>query len=277
MIKLLGVLLLLTVVVGATYLNIDEPIQSMGMTENSSPLNIGIAGPGQTVSIIADRETIGPDGNIHNPGWDQLVISGVPPGWSTEASPLYETPMEAKIKIAPNATDGAYTFDATAVEEDNITGLGNLTVQITLNVSKDVFTIDVTPDAVETGVGEPAIYYIDINNAGAASDTFRITSEGLPAWTFKEDVLVPHAIDQYSPAITTIPYEVVSNEEINTPIYLNVTSQSSDQISKKLEVTLTATPSLLSDYRATDHGLLVFPLIENPIYSLIAFLSKLIL
>src|SRR5271157_3710116 len=161
MIKLLGVLLLLTAVAGATYVNIEEPVHSMGMFENSTPLNIGIAGPGQTVSIVADRVTIGPDEKIHDPGWDQLVITDLPPGWSTEASPLYETPMEAKIKIAPNATDGAYTFSATAVNYGNITGLGNLTVQISLNVSKDVFTIDITPDTVETGVGEPAIYYIN--------------------------------------------------------------------------------------------------------------------
>ncbi|NYZ78678.1 hypothetical protein H0N99_00865 [Candidatus Micrarchaeota archaeon] len=277
MIKLLGVLLLLTAVVGATYLNIDEPIESKGMMENSPALNIGIAGPGQTVYIVAERATIGPDDRIHDPGWDQLVITDVPPGWSTEDSPLYETPMKAKIKIAPDATDGAYTFKATAVNEDNVTGLGNLTVNIILNVSKNVFTIDVTPNEVETGVGEPAIYYIDIDNAGAASDTFSITSSGLPAWRFTKDVLAPHAINPFAPARKTIPYEVVSNEETDKEIYLNVTSQSSDQITKELKVRLKATPSLISDYRATAHGLLIFPLIENPIYSLIAFLSKLIL
>jgi hypothetical protein len=276
MMKLVGVLILLMAVASATYLNIDEPVESKGMIENSTPLNIGVAGPGQTVYIVAERATIGPDNQIHDPGWDRLAITNVPPGWTSEDSPWYETPMKAKIRIAPNATDGVYSFKAVAIDENNMKGLGNLTIDVNITVSKDVFIIDVTPTDVEAGVGEPAIYYIDIENKGAASDTFSITSSGLAAWRFREDVLVPHSI-QMLPAQKTIPYELVSNEETETDIYLNVTSLSSDQISKELRVKLMARPSLVSDYKATDHGLLVFPLIENPIYSLIAFLSKLFL
>jgi hypothetical protein len=275
--KLLGVLILLAAVVNATYLNIDEPVVSKGMMENSSPLDIGVAGPGQTVYIVAERTTIGPDEAMHDIGWDKLVITNVPPGWTTEDSPLYETPMKAKIRIAPNTTDGNYSFKAVAVDEGNLDGLGNLSIDLTVGVSKEVFGIDVTPVDVETGMGEPAIYYIDIDNAGAASDTFSIKSRGLPAWTYKEDALVPHAMDLMLPARKTIPYEVVSNEETDTEIYLNVTSLSSDQITKELTVRLRATPSLISDYKATDHGLLVFPLIVTPIYSLIAFLSKILI
>lgn len=275
--KLVGVLFLLMAVANATYLNIDEPIEAKGMVENSTPLNIGIAGPGQTVYIVAERATIGPDDKIHDIGWDKLAITDVPPGWTTEDSPLYENPMKAKIRIASNATDGVYGFKAIAVDEGNLDGLGNLSIDVNVTVSKEVFTIDVTPREVETGVGEPAIYYIDIDNAGAASDTFSITSRGLAAWRFRKDVLAPHAVQVILPARKTVPYEVVSNEETDTEIYLNVTSLSSDQITKELTVKLKAKPSLISDYRATDHGLLVFPLIENPIYSLVAFLSKLIL
>lgn len=273
--KLVGVLILLMVVASATYLSIDEPVEVKDMVENSTPLNIGIAGPGQTVYIVAERTTIGPDNAIHDVGWDKLAIVNAPEGWTSEDSPLYETPMKAKIKIAPNAIDGVYSFKAVAIDENNMDGLGNLTIDVNVTVSKDVFTIDVTPREVEAGVGEPAIYYIDIENKGAASDTFSITSSGLAVWRFRKDVLVPHSVQMQ--AQKTIPYEVVSNEETDTEIYLNVTSLSSDQISKELKVRLKATPSLISDYKATDHGLLIFPLVENPIYSLIAFLSKLFL
>lgn len=275
--KLLGVLIVLAVAVNATYLNIDEPIEAKGMVENSTPLNIGVAGPGQTVYIIAERTTIGPDNQIHDPGWDKLAIANIPEGWTAEDSPWYETPMKAKIKIAPNAADGVYSFKAVAVDENNMKGLGNLTIDVNVTVSKNVFTIYVTPNEAEAGVGEPAIYYIDIDNAGAASDTFSITSRGVPAWRFRKDVLVPHAAQVGLPARRTIPYEVLSNEETDTEVYLNVTSLSSDKISREFKVRLKATPSLISDYKATAHGLLVFPLIENPIYSLIAFLSKLFL
>jgi hypothetical protein len=275
--KVLGVLILLITVANATYLNIDEPIPAKELIENSSPLNIGVAGPGQTVYIVADRSTIGSDGQYHEVGWDRLRIIDVPPGWTTEDSPWYETPMKAKIRIAPDAADGVYAFKAVAEDEGNLDGLGNITIEVNVTVSKNVFTVDIVPDEVESGVGEPAIYYIEIENAGAASDTFSITSTGVPAWRFRKDVLVPHAMDVMLPARKIIPYEVVSNEETASDVYLNITSLSSDQITMGKTVKLRATPSLISDYRATDHGLLVSPLIEYPIYSLVAFLSKLLL
>jgi uncharacterized membrane protein len=275
--KLLGVLLLLIVAANATYLNIREPVEATGMMENSTPLNIGTAGPGQTIYLVADRATIDASGEkINYMGWDKLMIENLPAGWSAEDSPWYETPMKAKIKIAPNATDGEYNFTAKAVDEGNYDALGNLSITVQVTASKNVFTVDVSPTEVEAGVGQPAIYYIDIDNAGAASDTFSITSIGVPAWRFRKDVLVPHAIKVLQPARKTVPYEVVSNEQSEMDIYLNVTSLSSSQISRELKVRLKATPSLISDYKATDHGLLVFPLIESPIYSLIAFLSKLV-
>jgi len=271
------VLFILMVAANATYLNVKEPVPYGTRLENDT-IFIGIAGPGQTVYLVADRATIGAlDDRIHYQGWDKLAIEDLPPGWIAEDSLWQETPMKAKIKIAPDAADGEYTFKATAIDEGNLDNLDNLTINVKVSVNKEVFKIDVTPYEVETGVGQPAIYYIDIENRGAASDTFRITSNGVPAWRFKREVLVPHAIDVTSAARKTVTYEVVSEEENKIDMTLTVTSLSSSQISKELRVILTAKPSLISDYKATDHGLLVFPLIESPIYSLIAFLSKLLL
>ena len=271
------VLFILMVVANATYLNVKEPVTSDGMSDNDT-ISIGTAGPGQTVYLVAERATIDATGEkINYVGWDKLVVEDVPQGWIAEDSPLYETPMKAKIRIAADAADGEYTFKVKAVDEGNYDNLSNLTINVNVTVSKEVFSIDVSPYQVEAGVGQPAVYYVDIENAGAASDTFRITSSGVPAWTFKKEVLVPHAIDVTSPARKTVTYEVVSEEENRIDMTLNVTSLSSDQISKELNIVLIAEPSLISDYKATDHGLLVSPLIESPIYSLIAFFSKLLL
>lgn len=273
--KLFWVLIFAAVAVNATYVNIKEPFPSSGLVENSS-IYIGKAAPGQTVYIVAERATIDvAGGSIIYMGWDKLAIEDLPEGWTAEDSPWYETPMKAKIRISPDAKNGTrYYFKAKAVDEGNLNGLGNLTINVFIDVSDDVFKIDVSPPEVETGVGQPAIYYIDIENEGAASDTFSITSRGVPAWKFKKDVFVPHAIDVTLQAKKTVPYEVVSNEQNEMDIYINVTSLSSDQISREVRVTLKARPSLISDYRATGHGLLVFPLIESPIYSLIAFFSN---
>jgi len=271
------VILALMLAVNATYLNVNEPVMAKGMNDGGS-LYIGIAAPGQTVYVVAERATIDAAGeNINYMGWDKLAVEGLPPGWSGEDSPLYETPMKAKIRIAPNAADGRYVFRVKAVDEGNYDGLGELTINVSVVVSKEVFNIDVTPLTVETGVGQPGVYYIEIENMGAASDTFKIKSSGVPAWRFTKDVFVPHATDPSLPAKKLVPYEVVLNEQSEVDVYLNVTSLSSDQISKEMRVRLIAKPSLISDYRATGHGLLVFPLVESPVYSLIAFFSKLLL
>lgn len=269
---------MLMLAANAAYLNVKEPVEASGIVEGAAPLFIGTAGPGQTVYLVAERATIGVlDDRIHYQGWDKLAIEEVPEGWVVEDSPLYETPMKAKIRIASDTKDGRYTFKAKAIDEGNYDGLGNLTIKVEVAVSKDVFNIDINPYEVETGVGQPAVYYIDIENAGAASDTFSIISRGVPAWKFRKDVLVSHAVEVMLPARKTVAYEVVSNEENEIDIYLNLTSLSSSQISREMRVRLKAKPSLISDYKATGHGLLVFPLIESPIYSLIAFFSKLFL
>ena len=275
--RMLLAVVLLMVAAGATYLNIKEPVPYDGGSENDT-IFIGTAAPGQTVYIVAERTTTDAAGEgINYIGWDKLAIEDVPAGWISEDSLWYETPMKAKMRISPNATEGRYSFKAVAVDEGNYDNLGNLTINVEVAVSKDVFNIDITPYKVETGVGQPAIYYIDIDNAGAASDTFSITSRGVPAWRFRKDVLVPHAINVMEAARKTVAYEVVSDEENEMDIYINVTSLSSSQISREIRVGLKAKPSLLADYKATGHGLLVFPLIESPIYSLIAFFSKLLL
>ncbi|MEM3555397.1 MAG: hypothetical protein QXF56_01625 [Candidatus Micrarchaeia archaeon] len=275
--KELLVILVLMLAVNATYLNIREPVISSGMSDGSS-LYIGIAAPGQTVYVVAERATIDAAGeSINYMGWDKLAVEGLPPGWVGEDSPWYETPMKAKIRIAPDAADGRYVFKIKAVDEGNYDGLGELTINVSVAVSKEVFNIDVTPLTVETGVGQPGVYYIDIENMGAASDTFRIKSSGVPAWRFSKDVLVPHAVDPSLAAKKTVPYEVVLNEQSEVDVHINVTSLSSEQISREMRVRLIAKPSLISDYRATGHGLLVFPLVESPIYSLMAFFSKLLL
>lgn len=274
--KKLLVLLALMFAAGATYLNVREPVVSTGMNDGSE-IRIGIAAPGQTIYVVAERATLDASGEkINYMGWDKLAVEGLPPGWSGEDSPLYETPMKAKIKIAPNATDGVYRFRVKAIDEGNYDGLGELTINVSVGVSKEVFNIDVTPITVETGVGQPAVYYVDIENMGAASDTFRINSRGVPAWRFSKDVFVPHAIDPSLPAKKMVPYEVVLGEQGEKEVYINVTSLSSEQISKEMRVNVVAKPSLIADYKATGHGLLVFPLVESPVYSLIAFFSKLL-
>lgn len=263
--QLLPLLIVLIFALGvcaqSTYVNVIDPVEQMGMHEGDT-VSLGGVGPGQTIAIIAERATSGPDGTMHLTGWDRLAIEDLPQGWIAEDSPLYETPMKAKIKVSPDAQDGTYFFKAKAINENNYQGLGNLTFNVKVNVNKEIFILDVFPLEVTTGVGQPALYSIKIDNLGAASDIFTVETSGIPAWKFKKDIFVAHGSEK------TMSYEVVLNEEKkHFNFTINVTSTSSKLISKRMEVGLNAETSLISDYKATANGLLVFPLIEQPIYS----------
>ena len=203
---LIVLILALSVSAQSTYVNVIDPVEQRGMNEGDN-ISLGSVGPGQTIAIIAERTTPGPDGTMHKDGWDKLAIEELPDGWVAEDSPLYETPMKAKIKVSSNAQDGVYYFKAKAIDENNYEGLGNLTFNVRVNVNKEVFSFDVSPTEVTTGVGQPALYSIRIDNLGAASDIFVIKTSGIPAWRFRKEVFVAHG------SAKTVGYEVVLNEE----------------------------------------------------------------
>lgn len=270
----LALLALFSWSVFAIYAHAVAPVEKTLYPGDS--MNVGKAGPGQTVYLMIERVTDG--GNCPASGcpdgWDTVVAEegGIPQGWDIEPSPLQETPMKVKIKIAPDAEDGEYNLTLTIVDEGNYNGLGNMTVYAIVTVSRDVFEITVTPTRVETGVGQPAVYYIKIRNTGAASDPFEIkVREGqLPVWDYKKTALVNYGSER------TIPYEVVLDEEAERVFTIEVRSLSSDQIHKEMTVVVESRPDIIADWKATTHGLMIFPILEAPIYALVGLISNLL-
>ena len=258
----------------AIYAHASEPVDNTLYPGDS--VDVGKAGPGQTVYLIVDRATDGGTcpNNFCPDGWDTVVgvEDGIPHGWEVEASPLQETPMKLKIKIAPDAEEGQYNLTLAVVDEGNYNGLGNMTIHAIVTVSRDVFEITVTPTRVETGVGQPAVYYIKIRNTGAASDPFEIkVREGdLPVWNYKKTALVNYGSER------TIPYEVVLDEEAERTFTIDVTSLSSSQIHKEMSVIVDSRPDIVTDWKATTHGLMMFPILEAPIYAIVGLLSQLL-
>lgn len=256
----------------ALFANIMEPVAKTLYSTDS--VRLGNAGPGQAIYLIVDRGTDG--GSCPNDycadGWDTVVAEKLPLGWEVEPSPYYENPMKVKIKIAPDAFDGEYNLTLVAVDEGNYNGLGNMTFYAVVNVSRDVFEISVDPTRVETGVGQPAIYNVRIRNTGAASDPFeiKVTEGDLPAWRFKKTVLVNYGSER------VIPYEVVLDEENEKTFHIEVTSLSSQLIHKDMSVVIDSKSSLVSDWKATTHGLLIFPVVEQIAYAVVGLLSRLL-
>jgi hypothetical protein len=147
--------------------------------------------------------------------------------------------------------------------------LGNISFVIKLRITYDVMDFDVSPKKMTVGPGQPARFAIKIANKGATGDVFDVSATGAKRWEFKKTVFVP------AQSSKTIYYEIVGNEEqvYQTPI--KVISLASNKISAEKNVTLTIRSDLLGDYKATNNGVVVFPIFEGLVFSLAGLLSNL--
>ncbi len=250
------------------YINVVEPVVRT-LHETDEPVELGVVGPGQTVYIVGEPRVPESGG-----GWDRLEITKLPEGWSTEPSLLFERPMKAMITVAPDADDGTYDVTFRAVDAYNGDYLGNMTFYGKVRVSRDVMEMSVSPLEARTGISQPASYFVTIKNKGVASDVFEVSVEGLPTWKYRKTVYVPYGVPY---GITkTVEYEIAGDEERDAELKVVVSSTSSPLIRAEKNVKLHIQTNLLSDFRASGHGLLMFPVIEQPLYSLLGFISNLL-
>jgi len=253
------------------YVTADAPVSKL-LTSGES-IELGSAGPGQTVVLVMERVSDGGTcpNNLCSDGWDTVVPVEVPSDWEVEASPTHENPMKMKIKIAPDAANGRYNLTLAAVDEGNYNGLGNVTFYAIVTVTRDIFDISVRPTRVDTGVGQPAVYYVTITNTGVASDPFEIkVKDGdIPVWTFRKQVLVNYGTSR------VVPYEVVLDEENERAFDLQVSSLSSPLIRRDVSLVINSRSNIISDWKATTHGLMMFPILEEPLYALMGLIGNL--
>ncbi len=263
--------LILLVLASAPYalqLTVYEPVATT--VTDGGTVDLGVVGPGQTAYVIVESDI--KEGGIQGMGGriDQLVFTSTPRGWETTPSELYGVPMKAIIKVPADASDGEYWFTLKAVDEGNKEQLGETSFKARLVVNKDVLKMDVWPDSASTGAGQPAGYYVRISNTGVASDVFEISSEGVPDWHYTQLVFVPKGSSK------VVRYEVVGNEEQEYEVKIKVRAPFSSELLKaERKVFLDINTNLLSDLQATGHGLLLFPIIEQPAYSIMGLISNL--
>jgi hypothetical protein len=249
----------------AMYLQIEGPINAT--LQQNGAINLGKIGPGESFYILASANTTNASGVLINKGWDTLEPVSLPAGWVAQASPLYENPMKIKITTASFTPNGTYTMTIRAVNVGNYSKLGNLTITAYINVSTNVFTASVSPTNLTVGVGQPGDLNITINNTGASDDPFLINVTGLPAWNNPVEVIAPH--DKVSHFI----YQVSSNEPGQYPFNVTINSTTSALLHTTFKIRLAVQESVLSDYNATGQGLLLSPVIYEPVYALMQFLN----
>src|SRR3989338_1245117 len=255
---LLFVFALFMLTASAAEIRVLSPVNAM--VQDNGEVYLGAVGPGQTVFVEANALVT--TGGVNGIGgrWDQLVIDEVPEGWATEPSLLYEQPLKVLVKVASDAPDGEYEILARAIDDQNKEQLGEVSLRLRMSVS---------PLKKETGAGQPASFIVTLHNTGIASDAFEISASGLPAWDFRKTVFVPLGSSR------EVPYGVVSGEEGNFAVKIRARSLSSGRINAEEEVGLGVSTTLISDYKATNNGLLLFPMFEQAAYAVMGLLSNL--
>lgn len=256
---------LATLSVGATYLNVEGPVSAL--LYNNGTLNLGKVGPGESFYVLASATTANASGAIVNIGWSKLEAVQLPSGWSSQPSPLYEDPMKMKITVAPTEANGTYTMILRAVNVGNYSKLGNLTFTATINVTPNVFQSSVEPLNPNTGLGQPVNLKVAINNTGASDDPFIINVVGLPAWDAPSEVIATHS------TTNAYVYPVFVNEPGVYKFNLTIASTTSPLIHHTYPITLTAQSSLVNDFSATGQGVVLSPVIYEPAYAVMLFLS----
>ncbi len=251
----------------ANYVTLIEPHAAVVYSNQS--IALGKVGPGQTFYVTISANATNNTGALFTRGWNKVVVTGLPPGWIAENSSLYNQELSVKVTASPLAQNGTYAFNLTAINLGNYSKLGTVRFTVQINVTPDVFRLGVTPTNISTGPGQPENIYVTINNTGVSDSPFIISVNNLPGWNTTQTVIALHNTRE------TFTYPVYVNEPGVYTAQLNVSSASSSLVSKRVGVSLTVAASVLNDYKALGQGSIAFPVIYEPVYAIMSFISSL--
>lgn len=268
--RILPVLIILLLIPSFTAVPVKmvSPIQKT--LQDGDELFIGTIGPGQTIEVQINPQVT--EGGIYGEGgqYDIADVTSVPSGWGKEQSKLYGDPLQVKISAAKDAAPGMYSTNITVIDEQNGEYLWNLTFIAKINVTWDILDLSVTPAQQTVGIDQPAQYEIKVTNKGSASDSYTVSASGAKQWEFVKPIYIP------AQSSRTVIYELSGSEEEYYSPTIQVISSSSDNIHTEKNVTFEVKSDLLGDYRATNNGVLLFPVFEMPVFSLAGLVSALL-
>ena len=180
---------------------------------------------------------------------------------------MYTSSPSIRITVAPDTANGTYKFNLTAINLGNYSKLGSLGFTAYVNVTPDVFKLNVTPSSIATAPGVPADVYVTINNTGVSDSPFNITVHGLPAWNTSTTVIALHHTTGH------FVYPIYEDETGKYNIQLYASSIASPLIYKQSNITLTTEASIGNDYAALGEGAVAFPIIYAPAYGVMYLIS----
>jgi len=247
-------------------INVVSPVEQH--VNEGDIVDLGTIGPGQTISLMIDPEVT--TGGLFGEGgfYDTAVIAAVPEGWSGEDSKLYGRPLQITISADPNATEGDYYTKIRLVDEYYGEKLENITFSARVTISYDVVEVGINPEYVQTGPDQPAMFSITITNKGSTGDAFEIKSTGSKVWEFRRAVFVP------AESSKTIYYEIAGAEEETYKTTISVESMASPIIHDEKEVTVDVHSDIIYDLKATNNGVLIFPIFEGIVYAFLGLIAN---
>ncbi|MCL4411721.1 hypothetical protein M1329_02205 [Candidatus Marsarchaeota archaeon] len=252
---------------GASYVSILEPYNATISGANGS-IYLGKVGPGQTFTVTISSTTTNSSGTLLNYAWNEFNVSDLPQGWIAKNSGLYRQTLSVEVTPSSNARNGTYSFMLTAINIGNYSKVGSVSFKAYVNVTPDVFHLQVSPKSVASGVGSPTNIYITINNTGVSDSPFVINVSGLPAWS-----VAPQAVIALHHTTGTFIYPIYQYTPGVYKADVHVSSLESPLVYKSENVTLTVRASLSSDYKAIGMGSVTFPIVYEPAYAVMYLIS----
>ncbi len=231
-------------------------------------IDAGTIGPGQTFAISVNPK-MSEGGKFGIGGvYDSLEFYSVPNGWNSKPSKTTSNPLQAEFTVAPDASEGDYVLHARVVDEGFGEELVTVGFQVKVHVTQDVLGVYISPKSQTVSAAQPARFEITITNKANTNDVFKVTSSGVRGWEFKRDIFVPALSSK------TMYYEVVGHDESDYDINISTISTSSSLISQSENLKFTVRSNLFSDMKATNNGVILFPVMLSPLYSLAGLLSN---
>lgn len=231
-------------------------------------VDYGYVGPGQTFTIKILPKVY--DGDRFLGQWDKARAVSLPDGWTTVPSNTYDDPLVVTVVTDKFSPEGEYILLVEAEDELDQENIGGkFTFTLIVHLKHDVLEMQVEPTEQQVGAGQPARFTITLTNEGSAPDVFEVSSTGVRDWEFEREIYLSAGSSK------SFVYEVVGNEEESYEVKFLAQSKSSPLTHKSKTVDLHILTNLLSDYKATSNGILLFPLIHVPIYSIAGLLGML--
>ncbi|MFN3909698.1 MAG: hypothetical protein ACK4J0_00495 [Candidatus Anstonellaceae archaeon] len=232
-------------------------------------VDYGTIGPGNTFLVKIDPIVRNSKGDFLGQ-WDWAEITKLPEGWKADKSKIYGNPLVMEIIAPRDAEDGVYELEIKLVDEKGQEKIGEEFVfGLQVKVDRKILETKITQESKIFGANQPAKFYIEIKNLGNAKDVFILNIKGVKEWEVEKYIYIPPKESK------NIVYEINSQTPGTYELKIEVKSTSSDRIFERKKIDFLVKTDVLSEYKAVNYGVILFPLTQLPMYAIAGLIGLL--